>query len=348
MRLLVLGGTRFAGRAVIEAAQAEGIDVTTLNRGQTGKDAAGVRALTADRTDPVALAEALGDQTWDAVIDTWSGAPKAVADAGRVLAGRAGHYGYVSTISVYADPLPPQADEHAPLVDADPDRAEPLTDLADYPAVKRGAELAALRAFGDRTLIARPGLILGPYENIGRLPWWLRRIERGGSVLAPGDPATPLQYIDVRDLAAWLVNAARRGLTGAFNLTGEPGHATMGELLDAAVDVTEADATLVWVPQKRVLDAGVSPWTELPIWLPSDPEYDNHNLVDASAARAAGLTDRPVRDTVAATWAWLQAEGDPPPRPDIGLDPTREQALLEARGRLCPVRSTIVAIPGHG
>lgn len=330
MRLLVLGGTRFVGRAVIEAAQAEGIDITTLNRGQSGKDAAGVRVLTADRTDPAALAAALGDQTWDAVIDTWSGAPKAVADSCAALADRAGHYGYVSTISVYADPLPPRADEHAALVDGDPDRAEPLTDLVDYPAVKRGAELAALRAFGDRALIARPGLILGPYENIGRLPWWLRRIERGGRVLAPGDPATPLQYIDVRDLAGWLVNAARGGLTGAVNLTGEPGHATMGELLQAAVDVIRADATLVWVPQQRVLDAGVSPWTELPIWLPRDPEYDNHNQVDASAARATGLTDRPVRDTVAATWAWLQAEGDPPPRTDIGLDAERERAVLDS------------------
>jgi len=348
MRLLILGGTRFAGRAVVEAAQAEGIDVTTLNRGLSGRNAGGVRVLTADRTDPAALAGALGDQTWDAVIDTWSGAPKAVADGCAALAGRAGHYCYVSTISVYADPLPPQADEHAPLVDADPDRAEPLTDLADYPAVKRGAELAALRAFGDRALIARPGLILGPYENIGRLPWWLRRIERGGNVLAPGDPATPLQYIDVRDLAGWLVNAARRGLTGAFNLTGKPGHATMGELLDAAVEVIRTDAALVWIPQERVLDAGVSPWTELPIWLPRDPEYDNHNKVDSSAARETGLADRPVRETVAATWAWLQAEGDPPPRPGIGLDPAREQAVLNARDRLCPVRSALAPAPRAG
>ena len=332
MRLLVLGGTRFAGRAVIEAAQAEGIEVTTLNRGLSGQNASGVRALVADRTDPDALAMALGGGEWDAVIDTWSGAPEAVADSCAVLAGRAGHYTYVSTISVYADPLASGADEHAPLVDGDPDRAEPLTDLAEYPAVKRGAELAALRAFGDRALIARPGLILGPYENIGRLPWWLRRIERGGRVLAPGDPATPLQYIDVRDLAAWLVNAVRRAVTGAFNLTGEPGHATMGELLDAVLEATGADGELVWVPQRIVLDAGVSPWTDLPIWLPRDPEYDNHSQVDASAARAVGLTGRPVRETVAATWAWLQAEGDPPPRTGIGLDPEREQAILGGLG----------------
>jgi nucleoside-diphosphate-sugar epimerase len=153
-------------------------------------------------------------------------------------------------------------------------------------------------------------------------------------VLAPGDPATPLQYIDVRDLAAWLVNAARRAVTGAVNLTGRPGHATMSELLDAAVDViggtVAAPGELVWVPQRVVLEAGVSPWTDLPSWLPRGPEYDSHSQVDASAAREAGLADRPVRDTVAATWAWLQAEGGPPPRAGIGLDPARERALLAA------------------
>ena len=333
MRLLVLGGTRFAGRAVIEAAVAEGIEVTAVNRGISGTTPAGVRALTADRTDPAALAAALGDGEgggeWDAVIDTWTGAPKAVADAAALLAGRAGHYGYVSTISVYADPLPPGADEDAPVVSGDPDSPDPLVDLSDYPAVKRGAELAALRAFGaDRTLLARSGLILGPYENVCRLPWWLRRIERGGRVLAPGDPATPLQYLDVRDLAAFLIGAAQHGVPGTFNVTGLPGHATMGELLDSAVQVVGGDAELVWIPQERVLESGVSPWTELPIWLPRGPEYDTHNQVDTAAARAAGLAGRPVGDTVAATWAWLQAEGDPPPRPAIGLDSAREAALL--------------------
>jgi 2'-hydroxyisoflavone reductase len=123
-------------------------------------------------------------------------------------------------------------------------------------------------------------------------------------------------------------SGAQRSLTGAFNLTGKPGHATMGELLVAAVDVIGGDAQLVWVPQRIVLEAGVSPWTELPIWLPRDPAYDNHNQVDASAARKTGLTDRPVRETVAATRAWLQAEGDPPPRPGTGLDPARERAIL--------------------
>jgi nucleoside-diphosphate-sugar epimerase len=329
MRLLVLGGTHFVGRAVVEAALADGIDVTTLNRGLSPIPGADVRTLVADRTDPAALREAIGDEAWDAVIDTWSGAPRAVADSCRLLARRTGHFGYVSTISVYADPLPMGVGEHAAVVDGDPDS----DDSADYAAAKRGSELAALRVFGAGALLARPGMILGPYENIGRLPWWLRRIERGGRVLAPGDPARPVQYVDARDLARWMLDAARRHLSGAFNVVSQPGHTTMGELLSTALLVTGAvNAELVWAPDKLLLDAGISPWTELPIWLPRDSADDAVYSVDVSAAHAAGLSCRPPQDTVAGTWAWLQAEGDPPPRPGrtpVGLDPAKERQVLD-------------------
>jgi 2'-hydroxyisoflavone reductase len=327
MKLLVLGGTRFAGRAVVDAALAEGIDVTTLNRGQSGSPAAGVTSLTADRTDNAALRAALGDNTWDAVIDTWSGAPQVVATSCELLGGRTGHYGYVSSISVYQWPIPVGADEQTAVVDADPDSGS----TEDYAAAKRGAELAVLRAFGDQALLARAGLILGPRENVGRLPWWLRRIERGGRVLAPGDPAGPIQYVDVRDLAGWMLRAAQGRISGAFNLTGQPEQATMSELLTAAVAVTGSDAELVWVPQQVILDAGIEPWTELPIWLPRGGENDGMVTVDVTAACATGLSCRPVQATVADAWAWLQAEGDPEPRPGLpqhGLDPDKERQVL--------------------
>src|SRR5215470_3417085 len=210
MRLLMLGGTHHVGRAVVETALARGDDVTTLNRGMTGRQQPGVRALHADRTDRAALSAALGDGTWDAVIDTWSGPPRAVADAAALLADRAGHYGYVSSRSVYRWPFPVGGDESAPVVDGDPASA----DADDYAAAKRGGELAAVAAFGDRALLARAGLILGPYEIVGRMPWWLRRLEQGGEVLAPGPPGRPLQYIDCRDLAAWMLAAARRRVRG--------------------------------------------------------------------------------------------------------------------------------------
>jgi 2'-hydroxyisoflavone reductase len=333
MKLLVLGGTHHVGRAVVETALERGDDVTTLNRGMTGHQVPGARAVHADRTDPAALAAALesgtlAGESWDAVIDTWSGAPRVVADAGALLAGRAGHYGYVSSRSVYRS-FPPGADESALVVDADP----ASDDGADYAAAKRGGELAAIAAFGDRALLARAGLILGPYEIVGRMPWWLRRMERGGDVLAPGPQDLPLQYIDCRDLAAWLLSAAERGVGGAFNTVSRRGHATMGSLLEAAREVTGSRATLVWVPPEVIEQAGIEPWTELPVWLPPTGEYAGLHDGDVRAAYAEGLTCRPVEETVADTWRWLQAEGDPPPgRLEHGLDPETERRVLASLG----------------
>jgi 2'-hydroxyisoflavone reductase len=333
MKLLVLGGTHFVGRAIVEAALADGMDVTALNRGRSTIPGVTVRTLLADRTDPAALRAALGNGEWDAVIDTWSGAPQAVATACEALKDRVGHFGYVSTISVYAEPLPANADESAPVVDSDPDSPVGIEDISNYPAAKRGAEVAVLRAFGDAALIARPGLILGPYENIGRLPWWLRRIERGGRVLAPGDPDKSFQYVDARDLASWMLAAASNRAGGAFNVVNRAGATTIGELLDLAIRVTGSRAELVWTPQEVVLKADIAPWTELPIWVPRGPDFDYLETMDTSAAIAAGFTSRTLRETVADTWAWLQVEGDPVPRPGrtpVGLDPAKEQQVLSA------------------
>ncbi|HEY2549910.1 MAG TPA: NAD-dependent epimerase/dehydratase family protein [Streptosporangiaceae bacterium] len=328
MRLLVLGGTHHVGRAVVEAALARGDEVTTLTRGVSGPSAAGALGLHADRTDPQALRAVLGSASWDAVIDTWSGAPSAVQDSATLLADRAGHYCYVSSRSVYQWPMAPGGDESGPVVAGDPASA----DSTDYAAAKRGGELAALAAFGDQALLARAGLILGPYERVGRMPWWLRRIERGGDVLAPGPQDLQLQYIDCRDLAGWLLLAADRGLGGAFNAVSQPGHATMASLLEAARAATGSGARLVWVSPEVIAAAGIEPWTELPIWAPPDGEAAGLHSGDVTAAYAAGLTCRPVDETVADTWQWLQAEGDPEPRPGQGLSPEREQAVLASLG----------------
>jgi len=337
MRVLVLGGTHHVGRAVVETALARGDDVTTLNRGVSGHQPPGALALHADRTDPAALRAALsapprGDGTWDAVIDTWSGAPRVVADAAALLAGRAAHYQYVSSRSVYRWPIPPGADESAPVVDGDADSP----DGEDYAAAKRGGELAAAAAFGDRALLARAGLILGPYEIVGRMPWWLRRLEQGGDVLAPGPQDRPLQYIDCRDLAAWMLSAADRGLGGAYNAVSRPGQATMASLLEAARDATGSRASLVWVSPEVIEAAGIEPWTELPIWAPPDGELASLHDGDVSAAYAAGLACRPVEQTVADTWRWLQQEGYPPPppgRPEHYLSPDKERRLLDGLPR---------------
>lgn len=338
MRLLVLGGTEFVGRAVVEDALARGWQVTVFHRGRH-EPPPGVTALLGDRTAGgglAALEQAARDSTWDMVVDTWSGAPAAVRDAAVLLAPRAGHYAYVSSRSVYVFPAPAGSAEDAPLVDGSPDDL----DGTDYARAKRGGELAALAAFGDRALLVRAGLILGPHENVGRLPWWLLRIARGGEVLAPGPRDLPLQYVDARDLAAWTLDAAGHGLGGPYNLVSPPGHTTMAELLESCVRVTGSGAELRWTDPETILTAGVEPWTELPVWVPPGEFHDALHQGGVSRAVAAGLRCRPVAETVADTWAWLCALDGEPPRlpglPPVGLDLRKEAEILRSAGRRLP------------
>ena len=323
MDLLVLGGTRFVGRAVVHEALARGWDVTALHRGVTSALPPAVRALHADRTDTDALAVALGSGRWDAVVDTWSGAPAVVTAAARLLQDRVRRYGYVSSASVYV--WGEHVDESSPLVDADPEAGTTL-----YAADKRGAELGVLASFPD-ALLARAGLILGPYEDIGRLPWWLTRIAAGGRVVAPGRPERPLQYVDARDLAAWLLSGLEAGLGGGVDVISRSGHATTAGLLEACVEVTGSDVELVWVGERELETAGAQPWTQLPCWVPETGEFAGFLESDTRRAAATGLRCRPVRETVADTWHWLQEAGLPARRGDRnvhGLPADLERRLL--------------------
>jgi nucleoside-diphosphate-sugar epimerase len=330
MRLLMLGGTEFAGRAIVEEALRRGWEVTAFNRG-THPDPPGVTGLRGDRTAEGGLA-ALEGGSWDLAVDTWSWGPDTVRDAARALAGRVGHYSYVSSRSVYALPAPEGAPggEAAPVVEASPDAG----DEGDYPRNKRGAELAVEREFGGRSLLLRAGLIIGPYEDIGRLPWWLNRIHRGGEVLAPGPRELPLQYIDVRDLASWTLDAAAEGLSGPYDTVSEPGHATMESLLTSCAEATGSDARLRWTDPEVITGAGIEPWTELPVWLPPGELHQALHGGDVSKVMAAGLRCRPVAETVADTWAWMRGLDEVPQRadrPKVGLAPDREDALLRTR-----------------
>lgn len=326
MRLLILGGTEFVGHAVTRAALARGWEVTLLHRGRHHAPPE-ARVLLGDRTAPDGLA-ALADGEWDAVVDTWSAAPSAVLAAARLLADRAGRYVYVSSRSVYGAEAGPGLTEEGPLVEG----ASADAEQTSYPLDKRGGELAAEAAFGDRALLVRAGLILGPRENIGRLPWWLNRIAAGGPVLAPGPRDNPLQYIDARDLAEWIADAVLDGLGGPYNLVSPPGHTTMGELLDTCVRVTGSAAELRWTDPDTVLAAGIEPWTQLPVWLPPGASHDALHRGDVGKALAAGLRCRPVAETVADTWAWLRSIGGEAPqradRPPVGLPPELEAAVL--------------------
>ncbi len=322
MRLLILGGSGFVGRAVADEAVRRGAEVTVFNRGIRPVPA-GVTALTGDRLADDGLA-ALADGEWDAVVDTWSGDAQAVRRTAELLRGRAGWYGYVSSRSVYGDGTGPMATEDAPVVDVDDE---------GYAGDKLRGELATA-AFGGPVLFGRAGLILGPFEDVGRLPWWLTRLARGGPTLAPGPADLPLQYIDARDLASFLLDAAQQRLTGPYNLVSESGHTTMGELLQTAAEVTGGTAQLQWVEWPVIEAAGIQPWIELPIWLPpGTDDYDLLHCGDTGKARAAGLVCRPIRETVADTWAWLQTV---PPgdeswrhvRAAKGLDPAVEAKVL--------------------
>jgi 2'-hydroxyisoflavone reductase len=327
--LLVLGGSGFVGRAVVEEGLRRGWRVATFNRGHAPAASQAVEVIAGDRLDRSSL-KPLQDREWEVVVDTWSGEPRAVLDSASVLADHAERYVYISSGSVYEQPVPLGVNETSPTVAADAAGED-----GEYPALKRGAELAAVEVFGERALLARAGLILGPYEDVGRLTWWLNRIAAGGEVLAPGPPDLRIQFIDARDLAAFVLDAALEGHAGPYNVVSRRGHATMGSLLQACETVAGgADVRLTWLDPAAITAAGIEAWTELPIWLPPHSPLIAMHAADVEHAYAAGLRCRPVLETVADTWRWLATlNGSTPIRP--GLEPTglaslRERAALEA------------------
>lgn len=327
--ILVLGGTGFVGRAVVSEGLRRGWQVTTFNRGRVANVDTRVRRLVGDRLRRETL-EVLGNDEWDVVVDTWSGAPRAVLDSATVLRARTERYVYISSGSVYAPPVPLGVEETSPTVSG-----SAAASSGDYPDLKRGAELAAVQVFGERALLARAGLILGPYEDVGRLTWWLGRMARGGEILAPGPPDLQIQLIDARDLAIFVLDAAHTGHAGPFNVISQRGHATMESLLESCRAVAgSGDARLTWVDPKAIDAAGIEAWSELPIWLPPDSPLIAMHAANSDRAHAAGLRCRPVEQTVRDTWDWLSTLDEPAPlRANLespGLDRQRELKALAA------------------
>ncbi|GAA0962809.1 NAD-dependent epimerase/dehydratase family protein [Actinocorallia libanotica] len=324
MKVLILGGTGFVGTVVAQEAASRGHRVTVFNRGSRPAPA-GASLLTGDRLGDLS---ALRAGSWDLVVDTWKGAPSAVRESARLLSGRAGHYAYISSRSVYAQPAPPGGDENSPLVDG----ASPGAGEVPYPQAKLGGEMAVAESFGDRALFARAGLVLGPHENVGRLPWWLDRVSRGGAIPAPGPADLPLQFVDCRDLARFVLDHPATG--GAFDLVGPPGHTTTRDLLAACAEATGASPDLRWLSPEQIAAAGVEPWSDLPIWLPPGELHDTMHSGDPAKALAHGLACRPAAETVADTWTWMRSSGWTAPDTvfgrRVGLSPAQEQALLSA------------------
>ena len=325
MRILVLGGTRFLGRAFVDAARARGHALTLFNRGRTNPELhAGVERLTGDRDGGLA---ALAGRTWDAVVDPSGFFPRVVDASARALAGRAQRYLFVSSISAYAEPLPRGVNEEAPLARlADPT----VEDIGggNYGGLKALCEERVRDAFADHALVVRPGLIVGPHDTTDRFPYWPRRLTRGGEVLAPGSPDAPVQVIDARDLAAWMVSLLERGIAGTFNATGPSQPLTLGRCLERIAAAVGGNARLTWVSD-AFLDAGkVEPWMQMPLWL----HAADQPLVTANIARALaeGLTFRPLEDTGRDTLAWERSLAAGTRASSPALSAERERELLAA------------------
>jgi 2'-hydroxyisoflavone reductase len=338
MNVLVVGGTGFLGGAVADAALKAGHRVAIFTRGQTVNPAvgSGFETIVGDRHQDLL---GLRGRSFDLVVDTCAFAPDAVASLLDALSPTIGRYALVTSASVYADFAQPGVSEQSPTSRATPEQLDLARSLpverrssaasygTAYGPLKRESELVVIESLGDRALILRSGLLVGAGDYTDRLTYWVRRVDQGGTVPAPGDPQRLVQLIDVRDAAHFIVEGAASGLGGVFNLTGRP--LPMSALLDSCRQVSGSDARFVWCPDEAVLAVGLEPWSEVPLWLPRSDEPFRHFLeIDTDKAFAHGLRTRPLDETLKTILA-----GDRTRRATLlkaGMPPEKEAALLAA------------------
>lgn len=328
MRLLILGGTVFLGRALTDAALAAGHDVTHLNRGRSGADPR-VETIALDR-ESIPFTVAPVGRAWDAAIDTCGYLPQVVRRSAEALRDRVGRYAFISSISAYRSFERENFDEESPLyATPDPLPTERTPEL--YGALKAGCERVVAETFGERTLLVRPGLIVGPNDPTDRFTWWPWRAAQGGRFAAPGRAERRVQFIDARDIADWMVAMLARSASGTFHVTGPQAPLTMGELVDACVQAAGVvPAQAVWIPDEFLRKQEIAPWSEMPLWLPEgDPAWQGFMAADVSRAVAHGLAFRPLEATVRDVLAWARARAGSHDW-KAGLPPARETALLQA------------------
>jgi 2'-hydroxyisoflavone reductase len=326
VKLLVLGGTQFLGRHIAAEALERRHQLTLFTRGRTRPGLfPAAEHLTGDRDGGL---HALRGGSWDVVVDCSGYLPRVVADSARLLAAAVERYVFISSVSVYPDYSRPGVDESAAVATIEDETVEQI-DEHTYGPLKALCERAVEEALPGRALVIRPGLIVGPDDPTDRFTYWPVRIAGGGRVLAPGDPSAPAQWIDVRDLAAFVVDQAEHRSTGVVNAVGPAQPATLGELLDTCVrELAPPDTELCWVDDAFLADQEVEPWSDLPLYLGGDPSMIGFEQISGDRARAAGLRHRPVADTVRDTLAWHRQDDGEVARWGFKLSREREAELL--------------------
>jgi 2'-hydroxyisoflavone reductase len=325
MKILILGGKRFLGIALVEAILKAGHTPTLFNRGLTNPNLfPDIKNLIGDRNGDF---KALKRKKWDAVIDTSGFVPRIVKQSAKFLSGKCESYTFISTVSVYNDFNSPDITEDYPLAQLEDPEDEDYTG-ENYGPLKALCEYEIQKNFDGKVLVIRPGLIVGPNDPTDRFAYWPWRVSLGGKVLAPAPPSSNLQFIDVRDLAEFIVRLVEKQNEGVYNVTGPKKPATFGSLLVACREASLSEANFVWVEENFLLREGVTPWTDLPLWVPaSDPSFKGFYNISINKAVKEGLAFRPLSQTVNDTLNWIRT------RPNtnvlkVGMDIARETELL--------------------
>ncbi len=325
MKILIIGGTRFLGRHLVNSARARGHEVTLFNRGITNPDIfLSVKKIQGDREKD--LDKLLG-RRWDVVIDTSGYIPRLVKMSAEALKDAVESYIFISSLSVYADFSRTGINESSPVGKIDDESIEEITNET-YGPLKVLCEKAVQDVFGISSLIVRPGLIVGPHDPTDRFTYWPVRVARGGDILAPDRPDAPIQIIDARDLTDFIVELVQQSVSGIFNATGPDYGLTMGTMLETCKQVSGSEANFKWAPVEFLEQNNVSPWSDMPAWIPDKGDGAGFARVDVSKAMNAGLVFSPLKDTIRDTLEWVRtSSADHEWR--AGLKPEREKELLE-------------------
>jgi 2'-hydroxyisoflavone reductase len=324
MKILILGGTKFLGRHLVDAALEAGHEVTLFNRGKTNPTLfPNVETVIGDREKDL---DRLASREWDAVIEVAGYLPRIVHLSAEALKGSVKKYVFISSISVYSEFRKVGINEDDPVGKLEDETVEEITGET-YGPLKALCEKTVQEIYMDRALIIRPGLIVGPYDPTDRFTYWPMRVKRGGDMITPDKPQTPIQIIDVRDLSEFIIKLIEDDSSGIYNATGPDYELMLGEFLDTCRVVSDSAATFHWASVDFLKEHEVAPWSDMPVWIPDVEEDAGFSRVDVSKAINAGLKFRPLDDTVRDTIHWAEM------RPDdyewrAGLNPTKEQILL--------------------